>query len=145
MTPESGCAAAWAAVLMACSLVACDAGLSGEKDGASTRSQDSTAAPSDAEVFFPTMPEQDALPTALTRGELALDGKGCLRTTRNADAGPQDLVPIWPSTSEPDTSGGEVRMLDGERVVALVGKVVEIGVRDRRWRWAVARRAPKKY
>ena len=70
--------------------------------------------------------------TVLTRGELALDGKGCLRTTRNADAGPQDLVPIWPSTSEPDTSGGEVRMLDGERVVALVGKVVEIGVRDRR-------------
>ena len=112
---------------MAFSLVACDAGPSVEKDGASTRPQDSTAAPSDAEVFFPTIPEQDALPTALTRGELALDGKGWLRITRNADFGTQDLVPIWPSTFEPDTSGGEVLKLDGERVVAQVGKAVEGG------------------
>ena len=127
MTTESRCAASWAAVLVAFSLVACDAGPSGEKDGASTRSQDSTAASSDAEVFFPTIPEQDAVPTALTGGELALDGKGCLRITRSGKPGPQDLVPIWPSSFEPDTSGGEVRILDGERVVAQVGKVVELG------------------
>ena len=72
----------------------------------------------------------------LTRGELALDGKGCLRPTRNADPGPQgtrcpgpgaqDLVPIWPSTFEPNTSGGEVRILAGQRMVAQVGKAVEM-------------------
>ena len=55
------------------------------------------------------MPEQDALATALTRGELAL-GESCFRITRNADPGPQDLGPIWPSTFEPDTSGGEMRI-----------------------------------
>ena len=123
MTTESQCAAFWAAVLVAFSLVACDAGPSGEKDGASTSSQDGT----DAGVFFPTIPAQDALPTALTGGELTLDGKGCLRITRNGEPGPQDLVPIWPSTFEPDTSGGGVRILDGERVVAQVGKAVEMG------------------
>ena len=58
---------------------------------------------------------------------MTLDGKGCLRITRNGEPGPQDLVPIWPSTFEPDTSGGGVRILDGERVVAQVGKAVEMG------------------
>jgi hypothetical protein len=73
------------------------------------------------------MPEQDAVPTALAGGELALDEKGCLRITRDGEPGPQDLVPIWPSTFEPDTSGGEVRILDGERMVAQVGKAVVMG------------------
>ncbi len=53
-----------AAVLVAFSLVACDARPSGGKYGAPTRSQGSTAAPSDAGVFFLTIPEQDLLPTA---------------------------------------------------------------------------------
>jgi hypothetical protein len=35
-------------------------------------------------------------------------------------------VPIWPSTFEPDPSGGEVRILAGERVVAQVGRAVEM-------------------
>ena len=113
-------AASFAAFL----LVACGSGppRDGNADEASTPG--STATPPNAEVFFPTIPEQDAVPTARTGGELALDGKGCLRITRDGEPGPQDLVPIWPSTLELDTEGGQVRILDGKWVVAQVGEAV---------------------
>ena len=55
----------------------------------------------------------------------------------------QEPVPLWPSTFEPDTAGGEMRILDGERMVARVGKAVEMYGGDLWRRCAVARRAPK--
>ena len=124
VTPESRrCAVFWAAVLVAFSLVACDAEPSGQKGSTSTRFPDNTAAPTNAEIFFPTIPEQDTVPLALTGGELVLDRKGCLKIV----AGDYTTVPIWPSTFKPDTSSKLVRILDGDRVVAQVGKRVRMG------------------
>ena len=111
------------AVLSAVLLVACGPGSSGDENNASTSPPSGAVAQLDAEVFFPTIPEQDAVPTALTGGELVLDRKGCLRIV----AEDSTTAPIWPSTFEPDTSGSGVRVLDGDRVVARVGKWVRMG------------------
>lgn len=113
---------AMAAVLSTALLAGCGPGPSGEENNASTSSPGGAAQP-DAEVFFPTMPEQNAVPTALTGGELVLDRKGCLKIV----SGDYATVPIWPSSFEPDTSGNVVRILDGDRVVAQVGKRVSMG------------------
>ncbi len=111
------------AVLSAVLLVACGPGSSEDENNASTSPPSGATAQLDAEVFFPNIPEQDAVPLALTGGELVLDRKGCLRIV----AGDSTTVPIWPSTFEPDTSGSGVRVLDGDRVVAQVGKWVRMG------------------
>ncbi len=75
-------------------------------------------------VFFPRQKASvDTYLMALWRGELVLDGEGCLRVR-----GDGSLVPVWPPGFGVEISGEEVRILDERgRVVARVGDEVEIG------------------
>ncbi len=75
-------------------------------------------------VFFAAQRPGGAYMTSEIRGELLLDGDGCLRVR---SAGGRDAV-VWPAGFEPDIGGGEVRVLDGEgRTVARVGGAVYMG------------------
>jgi hypothetical protein len=58
------------------------------------------------------------------RGELVLDGRGCLRVRSGGDS---DAV-VWPAGFEHNERGGEVRVLDrGGRVTARVGETISMG------------------
>ena len=83
--------------------------------------------PARSAVYFPVQSSESAdAMTALIRGELTLDGEGCLRIEEPA----QDLgsVPVWPAGFEAVTSGDETRVLDEEeRVVGRVGEWITVG------------------
>lgn len=83
--------------------------------------------PARSAVFFPVQSSEspDAM-TALIRGELTLDGEGCLRMEEpRQNVGP---VPLWPAGFEAVASGDETRVLDEEeRVVGRVGERITLG------------------
>jgi hypothetical protein len=63
--------------------------------------------------------------TALTRGELVLDGRGCLALD---DRPAPPLVPVWPSGFEARVEGGEVRVVNGAgKTVSRVGEGIVAG------------------
>ncbi len=76
-------------------------------------------------VFFPVrQPSVDAYMMAFIRGELVLDGAGCLRLGGEGGS----LVPVWPPGFGLEASGEEVRILNGKgQVVARVGDRVVMG------------------
>ena len=117
-------------------IVACDAGQpaqgSGDTPTAGASSSPAAASSSVPGVFFAEQRPGGAYMTSEIRGELLLDGDGCLRVR---SAGGRDAV-VWPAGYEPDIGGGELRVLDGEgRTVARVSGTVymgggEIGISD---------------
>lgn len=79
------------------------------------------------EVFFPKQLSGPVdVMTSLTRGDLTLDGKGCLHVEEpkyNTDS-----VPVWPAGFGVNTSGDEVRVLDEDgRILGEVGQRIKLG------------------
>lgn len=83
--------------------------------------------PARSAVFFPVQSSESAdAMDALLRGELTLDGEGCLHVEDPKHD--VDAVPVWPAGFEPVTSGDEIRVLDErERVVGRVGEGIVLG------------------
>lgn len=82
---------------------------------------------SDPNVFLPrpTFAAADSM-TALTRGRLTLDAKGCLHVEEPKHN--TGSVPVWPANFVVDTSKDEVRVLDDNgKVVGRVGQRIKLG------------------
>lgn len=78
-------------------------------------------------VFLNQSESVDHIPTSMGGGELAVDGKGCLRMGPQGDRRP-NFVPVWPPDYSLDAGGERMRILDGEGwVVARVGDEIRVG------------------
>ncbi len=134
-------------------VAACDTGPAAKGADDPEPTVSSTASSIALRVFFPRQKAWvNSYLMALWRGELILDGEGCLRVR-----GDGSLVPVWPPGFGVEVSGEEVRILNERgRVVARVGDEVEIGggeappaerinVADERTRRELRERCPGQY